>query len=159
MPSVPGVVMVGGALDDAKADETVARLLAEATEAADHRRDHVTVHLTNVTGSVAAALALHDVIRQLAVPVHTVGAGLLDTAGAIVLTAGTPGHRRLLPSARIHLRQPDEPSTPDLALEAAAKEVAFLRERAEEVLATRLHPPRMLDAATAAEAGIVDLTT
>jgi ATP-dependent Clp protease protease subunit len=148
--------MVGGVLDDAKADEAVARLLAEASDAAAAGRDHVTVHLTNVTGSVAAALALHDVVRQLAVAVHTVGAGLLDTAGAIVLTAGTPGRRRLLPIGRIHLRQPGEPSTPDLALEAAAAEVAFLRERAEDVLGTPLHPPRMLDATAAAEAGIVD---
>ena len=103
-----------------------------------------------------AALALHDLIRQLAVPVHTVGTGLLDTAGAIVMKAGTEGHRRLLPSGRIHLRQPDAPSAPDLELEAAAKEVAFLRERAEALLGTPLHPPRMLGAGDAVALGIAD---
>lgn len=148
--------MVSGPLDDQRADDTVARLLAEATEARDKGQDHVTVHLTNVTGSVAAAMALHDVIRQLAVPVHTVGAGMLDTAGAIVLAAGTVGHRRLLPSARVHLRQPDGPSTPGLDIETAAKEVMFLRERAEELLGTPLHPPRMLDRAAAVDLGIAD---
>ena len=151
-PTVPGVVMVSGALDDTKADDAIARLLAEAGEG----RDHLTVHLTNVTGSVGAALALHDVIHQLAVPVHTVGAGMLDTAGAIVLKAGAEGHRRLLPSGRLHLRQPDEPSAPGLELEAAAKEVAFLRERAEEVLGTPLHPPRMVGGDEAVALGIAD---
>ena len=148
--------MVSGALDDAAADDAVARLLAEAGEARDKGRDHVTVHLTNVGGSVGAAMALHDVIRQLAVPVHTVGTGMLDTAGAIVLSSGAEGHRRLLPSARVHLRQPEAPSTPDLELEAAAKEVLFLRERAEELLGTPLHPPRMLDVGGAIALGIAD---
>jgi ATP-dependent Clp protease protease subunit len=152
LPSVPGVVMVSGPLDEATADEAVAALVADVGE----RRDTVTLHVTNVTGSVAAALALHDVIRQLGVPVHTIGAGMLDTAGAIVLTAGTAGHRRLLPSARIHLRQPVEPSVADLPLEVAAKDVAYLRERAEELLATPLHPPRMVGGDEAARLGIVD---
>jgi len=144
--------MVSGALDDTKADDAIARLVAEAGGG----RDHLTVHLTNVAGSVGAALALHDVIRQLAVPVHVVGTGMLGTAGAIVMKAGAEGHRRLLPSGRIHLRQPDEPSTPDLELEQAAKEVAFLRDRAEEVLGTPLHPPRMLGAHDAVALGIAD---
>jgi ATP-dependent protease ClpP protease subunit len=149
-----GIVMVNGKLDQPAIDRATASLLA--LDARNPERGYAEVHLGSVVGPVAAGLALHDVIAQVAIEVHVIGGGLLDTSGALVLHAGTPGHRLLLPNASIHLRRPDEPSIADLSIESAAQEVTYLRERAESVLGTPLHPPRVLNAEEAVAAGLAD---
>ncbi|HEX7167354.1 MAG TPA: ATP-dependent Clp protease proteolytic subunit [Acidimicrobiales bacterium] len=148
-----GVVLVTGPLDDERVATTMARVLT-LTAAGD--RDTITVHLSNVGGSVSAGLALHDVIAGAPATVAVTAAGMLETAGALVLRAGTAGHRTLLPSARVHLRRPDEPETAGVDLESGAREVAHLREAAVAALGTPLHPSRLLTAKEAVEAGLAD---
>jgi len=53
--------------------------------------------------SAAEALQICALIRSLRSPVHTVGLGLLHGFEPLVLAAGKPGQRHLLPSALISL--------------------------------------------------------
>jgi ATP-dependent Clp protease protease subunit len=149
-----GIVMLGGKLDQAAADRVTVSLLALDARKPD--RGFAEMHLASAAGAVGPALALHDVIAQLATEVHVIASGVLDTAGALILLAGTHGHRLMLPNARIHLRQPEEPTIGDLSLESAANEVTYLRDRAESLLGTPLRPPRLLDAQEAIALGIAD---
>jgi ATP-dependent Clp protease protease subunit len=152
-----GVVVLNGALDQAGADRAIVQLLAMDLDRDGDADRPIAMRANGITGSVGAALAMYDVMRSLTTPVHVVAGGLLDTAGALVVAAGTNGHRRLLPTARVHLRRPTEPTIPGLPLESAAQEVEHLRERATEVLGVAVHPPRLLSAEEAVEAGIADL--
>ena len=147
-----GVLLVSGPLDDEVASTAAARILAMATPGAT-----LSIRLTNVTGSVSAALMLVDVITGSGALVTATASGMLDTAGAIVLQAArSTGERGLSPRARIHLGQVREPATAGLDLERAAAEVELLRDQAEAALGCRLDRPRMLSAEDAVAAGLAD---
>lgn len=148
-----GVIVLGGALDAVAAERTIVQLLAIDLDG----HDTITLQVMGLTGDVGAALAVHDVLSTMATPTAIVAGGLLDAAGAVVVAGGTKGGRRLLPSARIHLRRPDAPSTPGLSLESAAQEVALLRDRVQAVLGVPIHPSRMVDGHEAIELGIADV--
>lgn len=150
-----GVVVLAGRLDPVLAERTIVQLLAmDLDRGADG--DTVTLQVNGVTGDVGAALAIHDVLRTMATPTAVIAGGLLDAAGAVIVAGGSVGKRRLLPSARVHLRRPEEPSTQGLSLESAAQEVTMLRDRVEDVLGVALHPSRMLSGAEAVALGMAD---
>ena len=146
-----GILLLSGALDDDKATDVVARVLA-----AEPGGDPMTLHVTNVTGSVAAALMLHDLLRSAPASVRTIGGGMLDTAGALVVAAGVAGERELLATTRIQITRIDEPATPGLDLESAAEEVAQLRAAAAAALGIDIERRRVLTAPEAVSAGIAD---
>ncbi|EPR58245.1 ATP-dependent Clp endopeptidase, proteolytic subunit ClpP domain-containing protein [Toxoplasma gondii ME49] len=56
-------------------------------------------------GSVTAALSLLDLRHSLPFEVHTTSIGQAGGVAALLLAAGTPGHRRAFPSCRFSLRQ------------------------------------------------------
>ena len=52
-------------------------------------------------GDTAAAFALIDVMRGSAIPVKTVGLGMIASAGLLIFISGTPGRRVLTPNTSI----------------------------------------------------------
>lgn len=56
-------------------------------------------------GDTAAAFALIDVMRGSAIPVKTVGLGMIASAGLMIFIAGTPGRRILTPNTSIMSHQ------------------------------------------------------
>jgi ATP-dependent protease ClpP protease subunit len=148
-----GVLLLSGPLSDDKATEIAAQVLAIDP---DSGPVPVTLHVMNVTGSIAAALMLHDLLRTASASIRTVGGGMLDTSGALVVCAGTAGQRELLASARIQIMRIDGPATPGLDLESAAREVAQLRAAVAAALGVDVERRRVLTAQEAVAAGVAD---
>jgi ATP-dependent Clp protease protease subunit len=76
-------------------------------------------------------------MRYVRPDVATYGMGQAASAAAVLLAAGAPGKRYILPNARVLLHQPHggvEGQTSDI--EIHAREIAFQRRRVDEILAS-----------------------
>ena len=62
------------------------------------RYDHLTLIISSYGGSVHAAFSLIDAIQGSAIPIHTVGLGIIASAGLVTFIAGEPGHRVITPN-------------------------------------------------------------
>ena len=85
--------------------------------------------------SLTATFAVYDAMEFVRAPIATTCIGQACSTAAILLAAGAPGRRSILPHARVLLHQPSARSQgaiPDLILEA--DEVIRLRAEAERVL-------------------------
>lgn len=161
------IVFVGTALDDLAANDVTVQLLH-----LDHDnpgRD-LAVYLNSPGGSVTAALAVYDTMQSLYSDVETTCLGQVGPEAALLLAAGAPGKRRILPSARIVLREPtmdlDQGSTSDLIGRAdelmrrrATLEELFVRHTGQSV--ARVHEDlsreKILTADEAVAYGLADL--
>lgn len=85
----------------------------------------IQLYIQTEAGSVAAGLAIYDVMQSLRSPVHTLCMGAADGIGSLLLASGTPGKRVAQPHARIRLAQPEATSigSPINEIETAAREV------------------------------------
>jgi ATP-dependent Clp protease protease subunit len=79
--------------------------------------------------------AIYDTMQFIGSPVGTTCVGQAASSAAVLLAAGEPGSRMVLPHARVVLHQPSgggQGALPDLALQA--KEIVRLRAEMEQVL-------------------------
>ena len=128
------IVFIGTPIDDGVANVTIAQLLHLAAAAPEH---DISLYLNSPGGSFTAAMAIYDTMQFVAPDVATICVGQVASNAAILLAAGAPGKRAMLPHSRVLLHQPHtrgtQGSLSDLALEAA--ELGRVREEADEVLA------------------------
>lgn len=128
------IVVIGTPIDDDVATSVIAQLLHLENESPTAPIDLV----LNCAGAQEfAALAIHDTMRFLRCPVTATVVGQAVGAAALLLAAAAPGHRLLLPHARVVLHQVAAESrgaVPDLIPEA--EEVLRVRGVIEELLAT-----------------------
>ena len=96
------VLVLGSALDEQLGARLCHQLVLLADE--DPRAD-ITLWISSPGGSVAAMLAIHDVMRLVPNDVRTVAVGMAASAGQFLLSAGTRGKRFALPHARVLLHQ------------------------------------------------------
>ncbi|MFF4170636.1 ATP-dependent Clp protease proteolytic subunit [Streptomyces sp. NPDC001744] len=161
------IVFLGTWLDETSANDVIAQLLHLEYAAPD--RD-IALYLNSPGGPISAMTAIHDTIRTLACDVATTCLGQAVSTAAVLLAAGTPGKRAMLPGARVTLRQPslDEPLRGQPSdLDVHAREL--LRQRAlmagmltehtgrsRERIDSDLERLTVLDAPAAIEYGLVD---
>ena len=129
------IVFVGGAIDDALANLVVAQLLYLSNE--DHKAD-VNVYVNSPGGSIAAGLAIYDTMQFVRPDVATVCVGMAASMGAVLLAAGRPQKRFVLPNSRVLIHQPLIPGVltgPATDLDIEAKELIRLRTRLYEIMA------------------------
>ncbi|MFF0558723.1 ATP-dependent Clp protease proteolytic subunit [Streptomyces sp. NPDC004266] len=102
------IVFLGTPIDETSANDVIAQLLHLEYAAPDQ---DVALYVNSPGGSISAMTAIHDTMRTLACDVETTCLGQAVSTAAVLLAAGTPGKRHVLPGARITLRQPavDEP--------------------------------------------------
>jgi ATP-dependent Clp protease protease subunit len=128
------IVFVGTPIDDGVANVVIAQILHLAGESSSH---DIHLYLNSPGGSFSAMMAVYDTMQYAAPDVATLCVGQATSTAAILLAAGAPGKRAVLPHSRVLLHQPHAELTrgsiSDLALEAA--ELARVREEAEAVLA------------------------
>ena len=75
-------------------------------------------------------LAIYDTMQYIAAPVATTCLGQAASAAAVLLAAGTPGRRSILPHARVLLHQPSTRGEGTVAdLELQAREIVRVRSR------------------------------
>ncbi len=124
------ILMLGETVDDGIANQLVAQLLLLSS---DDARSDICLYINSPGGSVMAGLAIYDTTSFVEPDVATLWVGQAISTAAVLLAAGAPGKRRVLPHARVLLHQPhtegSRGSISDLALEAA--ELARIRAEAE----------------------------
>jgi len=66
-----------------------------------HKPKHLTLMINSPGGEVAHAFALIDVMKGSAIPVRTVGLGMIASCGVLTFMAGQKGHRVITPNTSI----------------------------------------------------------
>ena len=126
------IVYLGTEIDDGVANVIIAQLLYLESESPDST---INLYLNSPGGSVTAMLGIYDTMQFVKAPIATTCIGQAASSAAVLLAAGDPGRRSILPRARVILHQPSgggQGTLPDLAVQA--KEFARLRNEMEQVL-------------------------
>jgi ATP-dependent Clp protease, protease subunit len=126
------IVYLGTVIDPGVANALTAQLIYLEARSPDQE---INLYINCEGGDMTSMLAVYDTMRFIQAPVYTTCVGQAIAAGAVLLAAGTPGHRLMLPHARVVLHQPaarGQGTIPDLILQA--DEVVRLRADMEAVL-------------------------
>ena len=134
------IVFLGGALDESVANLVIAQLLH--LEGEDPARP-ISLYINSPGGDMTALFAVYDAMQYLGPPIHTVCVGQAASAAAVLLAAGEPGHRSVLPNARVLIHQPHGGAQGQSTdLEIAVREMVEMRERMVDILVERTGQPR-----------------
>jgi ATP-dependent Clp protease protease subunit len=127
------VIFIVGAIEDHLANLIVAQLLFLESENPDK---DVHLYINSPGGSVTAGLSIYDTMRFIKPDVSTMCIGQAASMGAFLLSGGTKGKRYILPNARTMIHQPSGGAQGQATdIEIQAKEILFLRERLNRLLA------------------------
>ena len=129
------IVFLGEAIDDAVANTVVAQLLH--LESADPDKD-ISLYINSPGGSVSAGLAIYDTMQYIKCDVSTICMGMAASMGSVLLCAGAPGKRIILPNAQVMIHQPKGGSgerTQQTDFEILATEMKKTRDRLEGIIA------------------------
>ena len=127
------VIFIVGAIEDHMANLIVAQLLFLESENPDK---DVHLYINSPGGSVTAGLSIYDTMRFIKPDVSTMCIGQAASMGAFLLSGGTNGKRYTLPNARTMIHQPSGGAQGQATdIEIQAKEILFLRERLNRLLA------------------------
>ena len=126
------IVYLGTAIDPGVANTLIAQLLHLEAESAEQE---INLYINCEGGDLPSMLAVYDTMQYIQAPVATTCVGQAIGAGAVLLAAGRPGRRALLPHARVVLHQPaarGQGPIPDLILQA--DELVRMRADIEAIL-------------------------
>ena len=131
------VLYLRGPIEDTVADTLVAQLMSLD---ADSDKD-VTLYINSPGGLVSGLFAIYDVMQLMRAKVNTTCVGIAASAAAVILATGT-GMRAATPNARIMIHQPLGGARGAAAdIQIQAQQIAFLRNRLNEILAERTGKP------------------
>ncbi len=131
------ILFLKGPLDDEATDSLVAQMLALD---ADSDED-ITLYVNSPGGIITGMFALYDTMNLLKSNVDTRCVGLAASAGAFLLGTGT-GTRSATENSRIMIHQPlggARGTAKDIEIQA--KNIVWMRERINEILAERTGRP------------------
>ena len=127
------VIFIVGPIEDHMANLVVAQLLFLESENTDK---DVHLYINSPGGSVTAGLSIYDTMRFIKPDVSTMCIGQAASMGAFLLSGGSKGKRYILPNARTMIHQPSGGAQGQATdIEIQAKEILFLRERLNSLLA------------------------
>ena len=133
------IVFLGSQVTDEVADSIVAQLLF--LDAEDPEKD-IQLYINSPGGSVTAGMAIYDTMQQVRPDVATICFGLAASMGAFLLAGGAEGKRLSLPSSRIMIHQPlGGAQGQAVDIEIQAKEILYLKQRLNEMLAHHTKQP------------------
>jgi hypothetical protein len=96
------IIMLVGTVDEAMAvDVTMRLLLMEVV----NPTKPIYLYINSAGGSVSEGLAIYDTMQFVQPRIHTVGIGKCFSMGAVLLAAGAPGHRVVLPNTKVMVRR------------------------------------------------------
>jgi len=97
------IVFIDGEISDQNADLVVAQLLF--LDGQDTEKD-INLYINSPGGSVTAGLAIYDTMQYVRSDVQTICLGQAASMAALIVAAGAPGKRLVLPSSRMLIHQP-----------------------------------------------------
>ncbi|HEY2550002.1 MAG TPA: ATP-dependent Clp protease proteolytic subunit [Streptosporangiaceae bacterium] len=133
------IIFIGTEIDDGVANVVMAQLLHLEFASPDVE---ISLYINSPGGSYSALTAIYDTMQFVRPDVATICMGQASSAAAVLLAAGTPGRRAVLPHAKVLLHQPSsqaQGALPDLAVQA--KEVARVRAEMDEILSRHTGHP------------------
>jgi ATP-dependent Clp protease protease subunit len=159
------IVYLGTGIDPGVANTLIAQLLHLEADSAEQE---INLYVNCEGGDLPSMLAVYDTMQYIEAPVATTCVGQAIGVGAVLLAAGAPGRRALLPHARVVLHQPagrGQGPIPDLILQA--DELVRMRADIESILSAHTGQSvqtlradtdrdRVLTAQAALDYGIVD---
>jgi len=159
------VVFLVGPVNDMTANLVVAQLLFLESENPDK---DIYFYINSPGGSVTAGMAIYDTMQFIKPDVSTLCIGQAASMGAFLLAAGAKQKRFCLPNSRVMIHQPMGGFQGQASdIEIHAKEILFLKQRLNEMLARHTGQPierierdtdrdNFLSATAAVEYGLVD---
>jgi len=159
------IIFLGTAIDDAVANLIVAQLLYLSNE---DREAPIQMYINSPGGQVYAGMAIYDTMQVIPNLISTLAVGVTASFGTVLLTAGTKGHRYVLPNATVHMHQPlGGASGQATEIEIQAREILRLKVRLNEILSRHTGQPieniqrdterdRYFNPVQAVEYGLVD---
>jgi ATP-dependent Clp protease protease subunit len=128
------IVYLGTPIDDGVANVVIAQLIHLESDAPDTQ---IELYLNSPGGDPTAMLGIYDTMQFLRSPVATTCVGQAAGSAAVLLAAGEPGRRMVLPHARVVLQQPGQDGQRgDVTdLQVAAKEIGRVRAEMDALLA------------------------
>lgn len=159
------VIFLVGQVEDYMANLVVAQLLFLESENPDK---DIHLYINSPGGSVTAGMAIYDTMQFIKPKVSTLCVGQACSMGAFLLAGGAEGKRFALPHSRVMIHQPlggFQGQASDI--EIHAREILYIRERLNQVLAHHTGQPldviardtdrdRFMSATEAAEYGLID---
>ena len=133
------IVFLGTEIDDGVANVIMAQLLHLESVSPDLE---ISLYINSPGGSYSALTAIYDTMQYIRPDVATTCMGQASSAAAVLLAAGAPGRRAVLPHATVLLHQPStqaQGALPDLAIQA--KDVARVRSQVNEILSRHTGHP------------------
>jgi ATP-dependent Clp protease protease subunit len=128
------IVFLGTAIDDTVANLVIAQLLHLESDKPDQ---DVSLYINSPGGDMTALFAIYDTMQFLRPDVATICVGQAASAAAVLLAAGAPGKRAVLPNSRVLIHQPHggvQGQSTDLEL--AVAEMVEMRRRMVSILAS-----------------------
>ena len=114
------IIFLQGVVDDTSANLIVAQMLFLQFD--DPKAD-IHLYINSPGGSVTAGMSIYDTMQYVTCDVETTCLGQAGSSAAVLLGAGAPGKRFVLPGARVVIHQPAltepvEGQASDLAIQA-----------------------------------------
>jgi len=133
------IIILGTPINDMVANSIIAQLLF--LEHKDPEKD-IYLYINSPGGVVTSALAIYDTMQFVKPDVVTIGLGMVASAAAILLAAGTKGKRMALPNTEILLHQVmGEAAGQATEIEITAKQILKIKARINEILAKHTGQP------------------
>jgi ATP-dependent Clp protease, protease subunit len=127
------VVFLVGPVTEVTANLIVAQLLFLESENPDK---DIFFYINSPGGSVSAGLAIYDTMQFIKPDVSTLCIGQAASMGALLLAAGDKEKRFALPNSRVMIHQPMGGFSGQASdVEIQAREILYLRQRLNEILA------------------------
>jgi len=133
------IIFINGLIDDLTANSTIAQLLF--LDSQDSEKE-ICLYINSPGGSVTAGMAIHDTMRYIKAPVHTIGIGLAASMGALILASGN--RRSVLPHTKVMIHQPlvsGDLGGKETDIKILAKDLTNTRRMVSEILADHCKKP------------------
>lgn len=162
------IIFIGTAINDEVANLVIAQMLFLEME---NPEKDIQLYINSPGGSVSSGMGIYDIMQFVKCDVTTICTGLAASMGSLLLCAGTPGKRYVLPHSRVMIHQPliggNGLSGQASDIEIHAKEMIELKKtltsvyvkhtgRDFETLTKAMDRDHFMNAKQAKEFGIVD---
>ncbi|MBU1102662.1 ATP-dependent Clp endopeptidase proteolytic subunit ClpP [Patescibacteria group bacterium] len=127
------IVFLGGPITDQVANAVIAQFLFLQSQ--DPKKD-ITLYINSPGGVVTSGLAIYDTMQYVKSDVSTICIGIAASMGAVLLAAGAPGKRYILPNSEVLLHQVmggAEGQAVDIDI--AARQIIKVKDRLNQILA------------------------
>ena len=127
------IILLGTPIDEHVANLIMAQLLHLESE--DPDKD-ISLYINSPGGEITGLFAIYDTMKFIKPSVQTICIGQAASAAAVILAAGEPGKRFILPHARVLIHQPHGGAQGQAVdIQIQAKEITRMRETLDELLA------------------------